>query len=132
MKLSKNQENVSGGFRGWGISGRFRGWGAPPPPIHNAPLTYAYPNTIGTCLTPYHLLFCRKLFSTSTVVRNLTVLSSTTDKINRISCSAQCWSFMQCCARNFLTHSWHKPCNVDAVIKTVNLTNVDVVKLNRF
>ena len=57
--------------------------------INNAPLTYVYSNTIGTCLTPNHLLFGRQLFyssnTTSTVVRNLTVLSSTTDKINRIS-----------------------------------------------
>ena len=55
--------------------------------INNAPLTY--PNTIKTCLTPNHLLFDRQLLyysnTTSTVVRNLTVLSSTTDKINRIS-----------------------------------------------
>ena len=55
----------------------------------NAPLTYVYPNTIRTYLTPNHLLFDRQLLcysnTTSTVVRNLTVLSSTTDKINRIS-----------------------------------------------
>ena len=48
-----------------------------------------YLNTIETCLTPNHLLFGRQLLyssnTTSTVVRNLTVLSSTTDKINRIS-----------------------------------------------
>ena len=57
--------------------------------INNAPLTYVYPNTIETCLTPNHLLFGRQLLyssnTTSTVVRNLTVLSSTTDKINHIS-----------------------------------------------
>ena len=56
--------------------------------INNAPLTYVYPNTIKTCLTIDHLLFDRQLYSsntTSTVVRNLTVLSSTTDKINKIS-----------------------------------------------
>ena len=57
--------------------------------INNAPLTYVYPNTIETCLTPNHLLFRRQLSyssnTTSTVVRNLTVLSSTTDKINCIS-----------------------------------------------
>ena len=29
--------------------------------INNAPLTYDYPNTIGTCLTPNHLLFGRQL-----------------------------------------------------------------------
>ena len=52
--------------------------------INNAPLTYVYPNTIKTCLTPNHLLFGRQLLyysnTTSHVVRNLTVLSSTTDK----------------------------------------------------
>ena len=57
--------------------------------IKNAPLTYVYRNTIKTCLTPNHLLFGRQLFyssnTTSTVVRNLTVLSSTTDKTNHIS-----------------------------------------------
>ena len=57
--------------------------------VNNAPLTYVYPNTIKTYLTPNHLLFGRQLLScsstTSTVIRNLTVLSSTTDKINRIS-----------------------------------------------
>ena len=57
--------------------------------INNAPLAYVYPNTIKTYLTPNHLLFGRQLLcysnTTSTVVRNLTVLSSTTDKINRIS-----------------------------------------------
>ena len=57
--------------------------------INNAPLTYVYPNTTETCLTHNHLLFGRQLLYpsniTSTVVRNLTVLSSTTDKTNRIS-----------------------------------------------
>ena len=57
--------------------------------ISNAPLTYVYPNTIETCLKPNHLFFGRQLLhssnTTSTVVRNLTVLSSTTDIINRIS-----------------------------------------------
>ena len=56
--------------------------------INNAPLTYVYPDTIKTCLTIDHLLFDRQFYSsntTSTVVRNLTVLSSTTDKINQIS-----------------------------------------------
>ena len=57
--------------------------------INNAPLTYVYPNTIKTYLTPNHLLFGRQLLcysnTTSTVVRNLTVLSSTTGKINCIS-----------------------------------------------
>ena len=57
--------------------------------IINAPLTYIYTNTIKTYLTPSHLLFGRELLyssnTTSTVVRNLTVLSSTTDKINSIS-----------------------------------------------
>ena len=45
------------------------------------------PNTIKTFLTPKQLLFGRQLFHSfntkSTVVRNLTVLSSTTDKISR-------------------------------------------------
>ena len=57
--------------------------------INNAPLTYVYPNTIETCLTLNYLLFGRQLLlssnTTSTVAANLTVLSSTTDKINRIS-----------------------------------------------
>ena len=57
--------------------------------INNAPLTYVYPNTIKTYLTPNHLLFGRQLLCYSnaalTVVRDLTVLSSNTDKINRIS-----------------------------------------------
>ena len=57
--------------------------------INNALLTYVYPNTIETYLTISHLLFGRQLLSyskkTSTVVRNLTVLSSTIDKINSIS-----------------------------------------------
>ena len=51
--------------------------------INNAPLTYVFPNTIETSLIPNHLLFGRQLFYffniTSTVVRNATVLSSTTD-----------------------------------------------------
>ena len=55
--------------------------------INNAHLTY--PNTIKTCLTPNHLLFGRQLLyysnRTSTAVRNLSVLSRTTNKINRIS-----------------------------------------------
>ena len=53
--------------------------------INNKPLTYVYPNTIET---PNHVLFGRKLFysskTRSSVVRNITVLSSTTDKINRV------------------------------------------------
>ena len=57
--------------------------------INNTPLTYVCPNIIKTYLTPNHLLLGRQLLycsnTTSTVVRNLTVLSSTTDKINRIS-----------------------------------------------
>ena len=57
--------------------------------INNAPLVYVYPNTVETCLTPNYLLFGRQLLlssnTTSTVAVNLTVLSSTTDKINRIS-----------------------------------------------
>ena len=46
--------------------------------INNAPLIHVYPNIIETCLTPNHLLFRRQLSysfnTTSTVVRNLTVL----------------------------------------------------------
>ena len=52
--------------------------------INNTQLTYVYPNTIETWLTPNHLLFGRQLLyssnTASTVVRNLAVLSSTTDK----------------------------------------------------
>ena len=52
-------------------------------------LTYVYTNTIETCFTLSHLLFGRQLLYssniTSTAVRNLTVLSSITDKINHIS-----------------------------------------------
>ena len=57
--------------------------------INNTPLTYVCPNTIKTYLTPNHLLLGRQLLyysnTTSTVVRNLTVLSSTTDKTNHIT-----------------------------------------------
>ena len=59
--------------------------------INNAPLslTYVYPNSIKICLTTNHFLFGRQLLYssniTSTVVRILTVLLSTADKINRIS-----------------------------------------------
>ena len=57
--------------------------------INNAPLTYVHPNTIETFATPNHLLFGRHLLYTTnttlSVVRNLTDVSSTTDKINRIS-----------------------------------------------
>ena len=57
--------------------------------VNNAPLTNVYPNTIETCLTPNHLLFGRELLyssnTTSTLVTNLTVLPSTTDKIKCIS-----------------------------------------------
>ena len=53
--------------------------------INNEPFTYVYPNTIEICLTPNHLLFGRQLLYSSnlasTVATNLTVLSSTTDKI---------------------------------------------------
>ena len=54
--------------------------------INNKSLTQVYPKTIET---PNHLLFGRQLLyssnTTSTAVGNLTVLSSTTEKINRIS-----------------------------------------------
>ena len=57
--------------------------------INNAPLACVYPNTIKTYLTPNHLLFGRQLLCyskiTSAVIWNLTILSSTTDKINRFS-----------------------------------------------
>ena len=54
--------------------------------INNAPLTYVYQDTIETSLALNYLLFGRQLlYSTSTVVTNLTVLSGTTDQINRIS-----------------------------------------------
>ena len=59
--------------------------------MNNVPLTYVYPGTIETCLTPNHLLFDIQLLhfsnTKSTAVRNLTVLSlsSITDKINGIS-----------------------------------------------
>ena len=57
--------------------------------INNAPLIYVYPNTIKRYLTPNHLLFGRQLLcysnTTSAVMRNLTILSSPTDKTNRIS-----------------------------------------------
>ena len=53
------------------------------------PLTYVYRNTIKAYLTPDHLLYGRQLLcysnTASTVVWNLTVLSSTPDKINCIS-----------------------------------------------
>ena len=59
------------------------------PITNNKPLAYVYPNTMETCFTPNHLFFGRQLLyssnTTSTVVRTLTVLSSTTKKINRIS-----------------------------------------------
>ena len=57
--------------------------------INNAPLIYVDPNIIETCLTPNYLLFGTQLLlssnTRSTVAANLIVLSSTTDKINRIS-----------------------------------------------
>ena len=57
--------------------------------VNNTPLKYVYPNTIKTFNTQSFLLFGRQLLcysnTTSTVVKNLTVLSSPTDKINFIS-----------------------------------------------
>ena len=44
--------------------------------INNASLTYVYPNTIETCLTPNHLLFGRQLYSSDT---------ASTDKIKHTS-----------------------------------------------
>ena len=53
---------------------------------NDARLTYFYPNTIKTYLAANHLLFGRQLLcysdTTLTVVTNLTVLSSTADKIS--------------------------------------------------
>ena len=50
-----------GGFRGWGGGGRElqNALFEVELIINNAPLTYVYPNTIETCLTPNHLLFGR-------------------------------------------------------------------------
>ena len=57
--------------------------------INNAPLACVYPNTIKTFLTSIHLWFRRQLLcysnTTSAVFRNLTILSGTTNKINRSS-----------------------------------------------
>ena len=57
--------------------------------FNNAPFTCVYPNTIKTYLIPNHLLFGRQLLcyfnTTSAVIRNLTVRSSSTDTINPIS-----------------------------------------------
>ena len=57
--------------------------------INNAAVPYVYPNTIETYVTPNHLSFGRQLLhysnTASTLARNLTVFSSTTDKINHIS-----------------------------------------------
>ena len=56
--------------------------------INNTSLTYVDSNTIRICLSPNHLIFGRQLLyssnKTSSVITNLTVLSSTTDKINSI------------------------------------------------
>ena len=57
--------------------------------INNAPVIYVYPNTIKTYSTPNPLLLNRQLLrysnTESAVIRNLTVLPSTTDEINHIS-----------------------------------------------
>ena len=57
--------------------------------FNNKHLTCVYPNTIETYFTPYHLLFGRQLLhssdTTSAIVKNLTVLSGTTNKISHIS-----------------------------------------------
>ena len=90
--------------------------------INNAPLTYVYPNTIATCLTSNHLLFGRQLLyssnTTPTVVRNLTVpSSSTTDKINRTS--------------NHFLDRWRHGCVVN--IREIQLTsklNINSLKIN--
>ena len=84
--------------------------------IINTPLTYVSPNTIKTYLTPNHLLFVtHKLLcysnTTSAVIRNLIVLSSTTDKINRIS--------------NHLRHRW-RPEYVVNLRETQQTSNLNI------
>ena len=58
--------------------------------VNNAPLTYVCPNMIETCLTSNHWLIDRQFLYSSnttpiTIVKNLTFLSSTADKINRMT-----------------------------------------------
>ena len=57
--------------------------------ITNATLTNFYSNTTKAYLAPSRLLFGRQLLcypnTASAVIRNLTILSSTTDKLNPIS-----------------------------------------------
>ena len=55
---------------------------------NNAPSTYAYPNTIETCYTQSFVICLTVIIffnTSSTVLRNVTVLLSTTDKMNRFS-----------------------------------------------
>ena len=83
--------------------------------INKAPLTYVYPNTIKTYLTPNRLLFGRQLLcysnTTSTTFRNQTVLSSTTDKINYIS--------------NHFWHMWRHECVVN-LCKTQQASKLNI------
>ena len=89
--------------------------------LNNVPVTYVYPNTIETCLTLNHLSFGSQLIyssnTTSTVVRNLTVLSSTTDKINRIS-------------NRFLDRWRHEFLVNLSETKRTSKVNIDFLKIN--
>ena len=89
--------------------------------INNKSLTYVYPNTIKTCLTPNHLLFGKQLLyssnATSTVAGNLTVLSSTTDKVNRIS-------------NHFFNKWWHGYVVTLRETQRISKLNVDSLKIN--
>ena len=83
--------------------------------INNAPLTYVYPNNFNTYLTPNHLLFGRQLCYSNTksaVIRNLTVLSSTTDKINHIS--------------NHFWHRWRHEVNVVNLSETQRESKLNI------
>ena len=96
--------------------------------INNKPLTYVYPNTIKTCFTPNHLLFSRQsLYSfnaTSTVVKNLTVLSSTTAKINRI-----CNHFLDRWRHGYVVHlretQWTSKLNLNSL--KININDIGLV-----
>ena len=86
--------------------------------MNNAPLTYVYPNTIIKCLTTNHLLFDRQLLysfnTTPTVGRNLTILSSTTDKIN-------------CITNHFWDRWWHE--YVVNLCKTQQTSKLNIISL---
>ena len=81
--------------------------------VNNAPLTYVYPNNIETSLTPNHLLYSSN--TASTIVKNLTVLSSTTDKINRMS--------------NHFLDRWRHECVVN-LRETQPTSNINSLKIN--